>query len=92
MVLAEVYSNIARRADEATARRHAARVVDDCALLAHEEGQAFEAGRLHAALRRRVRGFPLSDAFVLAAARGRDLPVLSGDPHLKGQPDVLFLG
>lgn len=91
-VVAELYSLQARRGSEAAARRDLARIIDQSALVVHDEAQAFEAGRVHAEMRRRVRDFPLTDAFVLAAARSRDLQVLSGDPHFKGLPDVVFIG
>lgn len=91
-VVAEVYLNVARRKDEATARRMVARVVDEAVFLPHDEEQAFTAGPIFTAQRRRSKDFPLSDAWVLAAARAHGLRVLTGDPHFEGLADVEFLG
>jgi predicted nucleic acid-binding protein len=85
VVVAEVYTNVARRADEATARKVTARVLDDAI-------HATSASAIFLAQRRKSRSFPLSDGFVLAAAKAEGLRVLSGDPHFRGLPEVEFLG
>jgi predicted nucleic acid-binding protein len=92
VVVAEVYTNVARRADEATARKVTARVLDDAILLPHGEEHATSASAIFLAQRRKSRSFPLSDGFVLAAAKAEGLRVLSGDPHFRGLPEVEFLG
>lgn len=91
-VVAEVFVNAARRSDEAMARRLAKRVVEEAVLLPHDEAEALAAGPIYVTQRRKSKDFPMSDAFVLAAARGHGTRVLTGDPHFKGLPDVEFLG
>jgi predicted nucleic acid-binding protein len=92
VVLAEVYSARARRGDAEVARRSVARIVDEATVIPHGEDHGFDAGRIHAEMRQRVKDFGLGDAFVLAAARSRRQKVLTGDPHFEGLPDAIMVG
>lgn len=92
IVVAEVYSAVARRVDDASARRQVAGIVEESTMVLHDEAQGLAAGALHAELRRTRKDFGMDDALVLAAARSREVKVLTGDPHFAGLPDAEMLG
>ena len=50
-----------------------------------------ETGTLHAEMRRTVKDFGLSDAYVLATSRSLGARVLTGDPHFNGLKDAIML-
>ncbi len=50
-----------------------------------------EAGRLRQKMREERARFGLVDAIIYETAKTYDLSVLSGDPHFKGLPHVVFL-
>jgi predicted nucleic acid-binding protein len=52
---------------------------------------SYEAGILHAEIRRTIRDFGLADAYVLATARRLGAKVLTGDPHFNGVDDAIML-
>lgn len=88
VVLAEVYSKIARSRGDAAARDHVAFILEHAAVVEHDADVGIEAGRIHAELKPRVKGFGMADALVLASARSRGSKVLTGDPHFRDVPDA----
>ena len=49
------------------------------------------AGMTHAEIRRKIKDFGLSDAYVLAAARKLNAKILTGDPHFKNMKEALSI-
>lgn len=92
MVLAEVASKYVRAMDSATADRHGAFILENAAIVEHTADIGHEAGRIHAEMKPEVPDFGMADAFVLAAARSRDVTVLTGDPHFETVEDAEMLG
>jgi len=91
VVLAEVGSVVERRSGREVAERRVAELLDACTVIPHDEAQGIAAGRIHTEMKRRDKTFGLADAFVLAAARSREMKVLTGDPHFEGLPDAIVL-
>jgi predicted nucleic acid-binding protein len=56
-----------------------------------DERLSYETGILHAEMRRTVKDFGLSDAYVLAASRRLGARVLTGNPHFKDIKDATIL-
>jgi predicted nucleic acid-binding protein len=56
-----------------------------------DDALARQAGELDFLMKKRVRGWPLTDSIIYATARARGAKVVSGDPHFKGLADVQFL-
>lgn len=52
---------------------------------------AVGAGRVRELMRAAHAGVGLADAIIYETARSHNVPVLTGDPHFKGLPHVLFL-
>lgn len=91
IVLAEVTSRFARsrHADQADAAVEM--ILSACAIVEHTAGIGRRAGHLHATIREEVPGFGMADALVLAAARSREVDVLTGDPHFETLEDAVML-
>ena len=89
VTLAEVVSKAAR-----TERDHEkayAVLRGNSTIVEADERLSYEAGILHAEMRRTVKDFGLSDAYVLATSRRLSARVLTGDPHFKGLKDAIML-
>lgn len=91
MVLAEVYSKVARVYGSDEADRRVAFVLRAAAVIEPSAELGVAAGRIHHEMKGRVEGFGMADAFILAAARSRKARVLTGDPHFAGVPDAEML-
>ena len=50
-----------------------------------------EAGLIHAEMRKQMKDFGLSDAFVMATARKLNARVLTGNPHFKGLKEAVMI-
>jgi len=46
---------------------------------------------LHAEMRKQMKDFGLSDAFVMATARKLNARVLTGNPHFKGLKEAVMI-
>ena len=89
VTLAEVVSKAARTGrDHETAR---AVIRGNSTIFEADEQLSYETGILHAEVRRTIKDFGLSDAYVLATARKLSARVLTGDPHFNGLKDVIML-
>ncbi|MEM3086266.1 MAG: PIN domain-containing protein [Halobacteria archaeon] len=89
IIVAELWSQARRRGQDlapVTEAINAATVTP----LDRTLGEA--AGETHARLRKRDPDFPLADAFVLETARKSGAKVVTGDPHFRGEKDVVFIG
>ncbi|OGD58857.1 hypothetical protein A3K78_01515 [Candidatus Bathyarchaeota archaeon RBG_13_52_12] len=89
VTLAEVVSKAAR-----TERGHEkayAVMRGNSTIVEANELLSYETGTLHAEMRRTVRDFGLSDAYVLATSRSLGARVLTGDPHFNGLKDAIML-
>jgi len=49
------------------------------------------AGKLHAEMRKHIKDFGLSDAFILALAKTTNSKILTGDRHFKNVKEALFI-
>ena len=52
---------------------------------------ALKAGDIDFIMKKRIKNWPLADSIVYATAKARAARVVSGDPHFKGQEDVIFI-
>lgn len=52
---------------------------------------ASQAGRTRQQMRKERPKFGLADAIIFETAKAHNLSILSGDPHFKDLPDVIFL-
>jgi predicted nucleic acid-binding protein len=89
VTLAEVVSKAAR-----TERDHEkayAVMRGNSTIVEADERLSYETGILHAEMRRTVKDFGLSDAYVLATSRRLGARVLTGDPHFKDIKDATIL-
>ena len=91
IVIAEVYSRIARTKSATAASDAITFILHRTALVEHDTTIALEAGHIHVDMKGKHRGFGLADAFVLAAARSRGVKVLTGDAHFDGLPEAVML-
>ena len=89
ITLGEVISKVARqKRDIETAYDMLAsnsRVVDV------DEKLSLQAGLLHCEMRKTVKDFGLSDAYVLATARKLKSKVFTGDPHFKNLKETVMI-
>jgi predicted nucleic acid-binding protein len=85
--LAEVYLCISRSYDESTAGEKIATVEKRCHVVPVEKDVAIEAAKI-----KRREKLGLADSLILATARQVRGRVVTGDPHMKGLADVVFLG
>lgn len=89
VTLAEVVSKAARTGrDHEMAHRI---IVGNSTIVVADEPLSHETGILHAEMRRTVRDFGLSDAYVLATARRLDAKVLTRDPHFRDTADAVIV-
>ena len=51
-----------------------------------------EAAKIRFEIRKRVPGFGMMDALLVASKQARGSKILTGDPHFKGMADVIYLG
>lgn len=87
VVLAEVFSRIARLAGQQQATARVDFIVSRCALVPVDEAIGRAAGALHAERKVVERDFGLADALIVATARSKGVKVLTGDPHILALPD-----
>ncbi len=91
IVVAEVFSKLARSEGEEAAHEAVDHILDRCAITPSDEEIAIAAGAIHSEAKRRDPTFGMADAFVLATARARGVRVVTGDPHFRAFPDALML-
>ncbi len=89
LVLAEVVSKVERARGNIiiayeTIRKNA-RVIEN------DESDAFEAGKLHAEMKKKLSSFSLADAFIIISAKKTDSTIVTKDSHLSSFKKVLFL-
>jgi predicted nucleic acid-binding protein len=51
-----------------------------------------EAAKIRFEIKKRVPGFGIIDALLIASKQAHGSKVLTGDPHFKGMADVMYLG
>ena len=89
VTLAEVVSKAARTGKD---HRTAYEVIHgNSSIVNADEQLSYQAGVLHAEIRRAIRDFGLADAYVLAAARRLGARVLTGDPHFADIEDAIMI-
>jgi len=89
VTLAEVVSKAARTGrDHKTAHRV---ISGNSTIIEADEQLSYDAGVLHAEIRKTVKDFGLGDAYVLATARRLNAKILTGDPHFKDVKDARAL-
>jgi len=87
IVLAEVFSRVARTSGAEVASLKIDRIAARCAMIPADESIGRLAGAIHAERKQVVRDFGLADAFIVAAARSHGVRVLTGDPHILAMPE-----
>lgn len=90
-VIAELYSKFARSRGPDVAKGFVDFVEKSTALIETDRSLAFEAGRIHAELKRQRPDFGMADAFILAAARARRTYVVTKDSHFEGLDEAQLL-
>lgn len=90
-VVAEIFSKSLRTDGREKAEERVEFILDRCVFIPADEDIAIEAGKLHGVLKPRIRNFGLADSFILAAARSRDIKVMTGDLHFKDMDETVFL-
>lgn len=91
IVLAEVYSKVARTSGHEAADQALRHILDRSAVTPADEDIALAAARIHVEGKAADRTFGMADAFVLATARFRGVRVLTGDPHFRLFDDAVML-
>ncbi len=61
-------------------------------ILKIDEKTAIEAGKKHAAIRKKVKNFGLADAFIIVQGEKEKAKILSGDKHFKEMKNAIFIG
>ncbi len=89
ITLAEVISKVAREGRDVEAAY--ALLLSNSQIINVEEELSKNAGLLHAEMRRTVKDFGLTDAYVLATARKLESKVLTGDLHFKGVKEAVLI-
>jgi len=87
--VAEVASKSARRGKDG--RDAASRIEASSTIVPLEFTVATSSGLVHAERRKKVKDFPLGDATVIAAAKALHATIVTGDPHFKDEPNLLYL-
>ena len=87
--VAEVSSKLKRRGSDSETGRKA--IIANAKLIELDETSAYEAGQIHAEMRKRIIDFGMADAVVLACARKLGAKILTGDPHFKGVKDAVMI-
>ena len=91
IVLAEVYSKLARTVGAEDATQVVEHILKRSAVTIADEEIGVAAGMIHAQEKQRQPTFGMADAFVLASARARSVRIVTGDPHFKDMEDAIML-
>lgn len=89
VTVAEVVSKTAREGGDFEAAYDI--LVSNSQVVNVDEEASKEAGVLHSEMRRTLRDFGLTDAYVLAIARRLKSRILTGDAHFKGVKGALLI-
>lgn len=81
----------AGRRSEREMQHHFAYIESVTEIVPLDGGLALKAGETDFLMKKRIRGWPLADSVIYAAARSRAAQVVSGDLHFKGLEDVIFI-
>jgi len=77
--------------DERKAELRRAFIRSRSAIAALTEELAVEAAKLGVAMKRRVAGWGLADSIVLSTSRDKGGRIVTGDPHFRELPEVVFV-
>ena len=66
-------------------------ITGNSTIITADEQISYKAGILHAEIRKTIKDFGLSDAYVLATARSLDAKILTGDPHFKDIEEAIMI-
>lgn len=89
IIVAELWSQARRRGQDLTPVIEA---INAATVTPLDRALGEAAGETHARIRKSKPDFPLADAFVLETARRLGAKVVTGDPHFRGEKDVVFIG
>ncbi|HLD75559.1 MAG TPA: PIN domain-containing protein [Candidatus Norongarragalinales archaeon] len=67
------------------------KVIEESSILPFSESIAKLAGRIHFDCRKTIKGFGMVDAMIYGTALENNLTLVTGDPHFKDLPNVLFI-
>ena len=89
LTISEVVSRIKRKGMDAEIAFGA---ISSLSIIIHiDTDTAKSAGFLHAELRKTIKDFGLTDAFILDAARKMNAKILTGDPHFKNFKEAVIV-
>ncbi|MEM3883164.1 MAG: PIN domain-containing protein [Candidatus Methanomethyliaceae archaeon] len=89
--LAEVYSKTLKVEGEKQAERQIKFIKERSALAPLEESVAIKAAKIDVAMKRKVVGWGLADSIVYATGLLKKAEVVTGDVHLQGLKNVIFM-
>ena len=89
VTVAEVVSRVKRKGFDGEAAFKAIEGISK--IISADSDFCRRVGLLHAEIRSKVPGFGLADAFVLQLARDIQGRIVTGDPHFRGERNILFL-
>ncbi len=87
--IAELTSKLTRRGFDSERARQT--ILANSQTVPLDEAQAYDAGLIHAEMRRKIIDFGMADAIVLACARKLNAKVITGDPHFKDVKDAVLI-
>ena len=89
VTIAELVSKFSRKNTDINIALNAIRTLSKIINIDAELSES--AGKLHAEVRKRVKDFGLSDAYLLAAARKLQARILTGDAHFKNLKEAMMI-
>ncbi len=89
ITIAEVSSKLRRKGSDSTIGRDA--ILANSRPVAMDADLAYEAGQIHAEMRKNNANFGMADAVILSTARRLKARVLTGDPDFKGVKEAIFI-
>ena len=89
VTIAELVSKFSRKNTDINIALNAVRTLSKVINIDAELSES--AGKLHAEVRKRVKDFGLSDAYLLATARKLQARILTGDVHFKNLKEAMMI-
>ncbi len=89
ITIAEVSSKLKRRGLDFTKGRDA--ITSNSKVISLDENLAYEAGQIHAEMRKNNPDFGMADAIILTVARQLNAKILTGDPDFKDVKEAVMI-
>ncbi len=89
LTVAEVISKAARKGKDTKAIYDI--LTSNSEVIVADEDLSFEAGLQHSEMRKTIKDFGLTDAYVLATAKKLNAKILTGDKHFKGIKEAVLI-